>query len=65
MAIKLNETQLRLLKVVGTEGTTKVYSNNITSHGGLAIEGYQKGGYDGIHLGPSANYMTVMSGDVH
>lgn len=65
MAIRLDEARLRLLKIVDTSNTIKIYPNNITSYGGLVVEGYQNGGYDGIHLGSNVNYMTVMSSDTH
>ena len=63
MAIRLDEARLRLLKIVDTSNTVKIYPNTVSSYGGLAVEGYTKGGYQGIHLGSSTNYMTVMSGE--
>ena len=65
MAIRLDEARLRMLKIVDTSNTIKIYPNNITSYTGLVVEGFQNGGYDGIHLGPNSNYMTVMSNDIH
>lgn len=65
MAIRLDEAKLRMLKIVDTSNTIKIYPNNITSYGGLVVEGYKKGGYNGIHLGPDSNYMTIMSDSEH
>ena len=65
MAIRLDEARLRMLKIVDTSNTIKIYPNNITSYTGLVVEGFQNGGYDGVHLGPNSNYMTVMSAETH
>jgi hypothetical protein len=65
MAIRLDEARIRLLKINDGTNTVKAYVNTVSSYGGLALEGYEKGGYNGIHLGPSKNYLTVMSGDNH
>lgn len=59
---------------VRTVGDTGWYSqtygchirpNTLTTYGGLRVHGNVRGGYEGIHLGTSTSYMTVMSSDVH
>ena len=39
--------------------------NEVSSYGNSCLAGTGKGGYYGIHLGDSVNYMTVMSGVTH
>lgn len=41
-----------------------LFSNNISTYGQWAIKG-SKGGYSGIHLGESTDYMTVMDSSEH
>lgn len=65
MSVRLDNAKIRLLDIVDSSNTIKIYPNNITSYGGLVAEGYKRGGYNGIHLGPDSNYMTVMSDSEH
>lgn len=49
-----------------TNGTlVTIGANKITTHGNACLTGGMQGGYYGIHLGDTNNYMTIMSGDVH
>lgn len=41
-----------------------LFSNNISTYGQWAIKG-SKGGYSGIHLGESTDYMTIMDSSEH